>query len=226
MKYGWMNAGRPRATGWLVALAGMIVLVGCSPLKPARVDYPNTFLLEASPTNIPARNGGRVETRPLATGLNILVAMPKAHSGYDTSRMAYLRQPHELEYFAKNQWVDAPARMLWPILAQAVERTGRFSAVVQSPGTVNIDQRLDTELIRLHQDFTRQPSVLRMSLRAQLIDTASRRVLATREFDISETADADDPYGGVQAANRAVARLARDIADFVASSPGAINPTR
>jgi hypothetical protein len=69
------------------------------------------------------------------------------------------------------------------------------------------DLRLDTEILRLQQDFTSQPSRVRFTLRAYVVDNTTRRVLASRVFDESVAAATDDPYGGILAANRAVQRI-------------------
>jgi cholesterol transport system auxiliary component len=111
--------------------------------------------------------------------------------------------------------------MLAPLLAQALEQSGGFRAVVQSPSLATAQLRLDTELVRLQQDFSARPSRVQLTLRAQLIDTDTRRVLAAAEFDESEAAPTDDPYGGVIAANRALARLLERVAAFCADAAAA-----
>jgi cholesterol transport system auxiliary component len=62
---------------------------------------------------------------------------------------------------------------------------------------------------------------VRFTLRAQLIDVDARRVLASAEFDETEAAPSDDPYGGVLAANRALGRLLERLAAFCAVAPTA-----
>ncbi|MCL5668620.1 MAG: ABC-type transport auxiliary lipoprotein family protein [Gammaproteobacteria bacterium] len=146
--------------------------------------------------------------------LVLAVSTPRARPGFDTPRMAYLRQPHELDYFKANRWADTPARMLGPLLAQALEQTGSFRAVVQTPSAVPADIRLDTELIRLQHDFSTEPSQIQLTLRAQLIDVRSKRVLAVKLFDETEDAASGNPYGGVTAANRALQRVLAQLADF------------
>ncbi|OGS93526.1 MAG: hypothetical protein A3K04_03830 [Gallionellales bacterium RBG_16_56_9] len=140
--------------------------------------------------------------------------MPRARPGFDTPQMVYLRQPNELDYFVTNRWADTPSRMLGPLLAQALEQTGSFRAIVQTPGVVPADIRLDTELIRLQHDFGTQPSRVQLTLRAQLIDVGGKRVLAVKLFDEAENATSDDAYGGVIAANRVLQRVLGQLADF------------
>lgn len=144
----------------------------------------------------------------------LVVTMPRAHGGYDTPRMAYMQQAYGLRYYTLSRWADTPARMLAPLLAEAVQETGRFQAVYAVPGSIAANLRLDSELVQLHQDFTRQPSAVHLALRAQVVDVRKGRVIATRQFDVVVTADTDDAYGGVIAANRAVGQLLTELAQF------------
>jgi cholesterol transport system auxiliary component len=190
-------------------LAAAALLASCSVLQPPPPDAAHAYLLE------PVLAAGAPRMKH---GLVVAVSAPRALSGYDTPRMAYTERPHTLEYFAKNRWVDAPARMLAPLLAQALERSGGFSAVVTAPGAAAAQLRLDTELVRLLQDFDSRPSRIRIALRAQLLEVGERRVLASAEFEETENAPSDDPNGGVIAANRALARLLGRVAEFCASA--------
>jgi len=155
-------------------------------------------------------------TKPAQIKHDIVLAVsePQTRPGFDTPQMAYVQQPHELNYFVTSRWADSPARMLEPLLVQAMEQTGSFRAVVQRPGAVPADIRLDTELIRLQQDFVTRPSRVQLTLRAQLIDVRGQKVLAVKQFDESENAAKDNAYGGVTAANRAVQRMLDQLADF------------
>ena len=144
----------------------------------------------------------------------LLVTIPRAHGGYDTAGIAYMQQAYGLRYYTRSRWADTPARMLAPLVADAMQATGRFQALYTTPGSIAADMRLDMELIRFHQDFTRQPSEMHITLRALLIDLQENKVIASQQFDLSEPAEADDAYGGVVAANRAVGRLLDDLTRF------------
>lgn len=180
-----------------------MLLNGCTGLSPPKVENTHLYMLEA---RVPTQAGQIKRDWVLA------VSMPRAWPGFDTPRMVYLRQPHELNYFVVNRWTDTPARMLWPLLVQALEPG--FRAAVQSPGAVQGDIRLDIELVRLQQDFSTQPSKIQFTLRAQLIDMADQRVLAVKLFDETENAVSDDAYGGVIAANRVLQRVLDKLLDF------------
>lgn len=192
--------------------AAIALLAACAAVQPPEADRANTYVLDAM-----SAAGAPRPRRDLV----LEVSAPRARSGFDTPMMAYTQRPNALEYFAKNRWADTPARMLAPLLAQALERSGGFRAVVLAPSSANAELRLDTELVRLQQDFSARPSRVQFTLRAQLIDLGTRRVLAAAEFDETEPAPSDDPYGGVIAANRALARLLGWLADFCAEASSA-----
>jgi len=196
-----------RATAGLAAVA---LLAACAALQPPEVEHANTYVLEAMPAAGAPRPKG---------DLVLEVSAPRARPGFDTPQMAYTQRANALEYFARNRWADTPARMLAPLLAQALDHSGGFRAVVQAPSLAAANLRLETELVRLQQDFGARPSRVRLTLRAQLIDTDARRVLASAEFDETEVAPSDDAYGGVIAANRALGRLLERLAKFCAETP-------
>lgn len=201
-----MNPDNLKRVSYRLLLAAATLLAGCTGLQAPHMESPSNYLLEAKSSTLPATQTRR--------DLAIAVSMPRARPGFDTQRMAYVRQPHELEYFATHQWIDTPSHMLAPLLAQALEQSAGFISVVQSPGAVAADVRLDTELVRLQQNFGTQPSRVNLTLRAQLIDVRSKRVLAAKQFDETENAAEDNAYGGVTAANRALQRILEQLTEF------------
>jgi cholesterol transport system auxiliary component len=196
---------------FLYLVAAAWLLSACSLLpKPEPVSI-NQYLLEYSPGQQAAR-----QTR--ADAPVILVSVPRAHGGYDSPRIAYMKEDYGLRYYTRSRWADTPARMLAPLLADAIQSTGQFQALYATSGSVSADMRLDTELIRFHQDFRTLPSEMHITLRAQLIDLASGEVLATLLVDRSMAADTDDAFGGVVAANRLLGQLLDELAQFCVSN--------
>jgi cholesterol transport system auxiliary component len=193
------------------ALALTLLIGACAALQPTRVENPNLHLLEA-----------RAVTRvtPEKRNLVVEVGTPRAWPGFDTPQMAYVQKPYELDYFANNRWADSPAQMIGPLLARALEQTGSFRAVVQPPTVVPADLRVNSELIRLQQNFAARPSRVELSLRIQLVDVHGKRVVATRTFEETENAPSDDAYGGVTAANAALQRLLGQAVDFCIAESG------
>jgi cholesterol transport system auxiliary component len=185
-----------------LALPGLAGLGGCSAsLLPKPPPAAARYTLDgsaATPSTAPAA---------AADAPVLLVALPSAAPGYDSTRMLYQRQPQQLEAFAFHEWVEPPARLLAPLIVQALQATGAFRAVLLAPTSGSGGLRLETEVVRLQQDFSAQPSAVRLTLRAALIDTATRRVVAAQDFDASVPAARDDPVAGVAAAQQATQQV-------------------
>jgi cholesterol transport system auxiliary component len=195
-----------RKNAWALAVLVLIAFGGgCGGLQQPQVDAVTLHVLAAKPLQRAVK---------LQRDAVIEVAPPRAWPGFDTPQMVYVRQPYELDYFAANRWADTPAHMLGPLLARGLEQAGSFRAVVQAPSTVAVDFRLDTEIIRLQQDFAAHPSRVEFTLRVQLTDVRAKRILASRVFQEVENVPSEDPAGGVIAANAALQRMLEQIADF------------
>jgi cholesterol transport system auxiliary component len=186
---------------FIAALSG---LGGCAPQQVV-----NTYVLDARVNEHPLPSSGSPNSV-------LLVAEPRADAGFDTPRIAYTKVPFALEYYTQSTWVDTPARMLVPLLVDALERSKGFDVVLPMPTSVDGDLRLETTLIQLQQEFQPQPpSRVRLLLRVKLIDIPTNHVLGTQLFEVVETAPSEDAYGAVQAANKAVQRVLGEIQDFV-----------
>jgi len=209
--------------------AGLLVLAiavsACSgTLLPKPPPPPARFTLDgprSGPPQAPTRAAG-----PMTAVLAVAVALPRAAPGYDSHRMLYQQRPLELEAFAFHEWVETPAQMLAPLLVRALQDSGAFRVVLLAPSSALAGWRLETELLRLHQDFTARPSQLRLGLRAVLLDVASRQVVAWREFEFTVAAADDGPVAGVQAAHQATVQLTQAVAAFCAEQAAAARPAR
>lgn len=203
---GWRSAGK-----YCMACASFLLIGGCSSLLPAPTPTSSFYSLDDA---LPAP---AVRAPSAADAPTVIVIPPRAAAGFDRPRMVYVKQPHRIEYFAQNQWVEAPQRMLAPLIVATLDRSGRFRAVLQSPSVAAGQIRLDTEIIRLQHEFMTTPSQVRFTLRAHVLDDATRGMLGSREFEAVVVAPSGDPYGGVIAANQAVAKVLAELAEFCAA---------
>jgi cholesterol transport system auxiliary component len=185
-------------------LAWPLLVGGCSVLPASRQEPVTLHVLLPD---------GRQAVAPRRATV-IDVATPRAAAGFDTAQMAYVERRYALGYFATHRWVDTPSRMLAPLLVDALEQTTAFAAVVTPASGIAADVRLDTEVLRLQQDFTTRPSRAEVALRAQLTHLRTRRVMATRLFEEEERAATDDPDGGVLALNAALRRILARLVAF------------
>ena len=203
-----MQKNLPARWCWLGA-AGLSLLLacGCAALRPSTEPPATFYSLDSAPTGAQAVSQAPATAR--AEGFTLVVHPPRAAAGFDSQRIIYVRQAHRLEYYAHNEWIDTPARMLAPLIVAAIERSGAFRAVLLTPSTAAGDLRLETEVMRLQHEFLGRPSRVHFTLRANLVYNATRRVIASREFDAAAVSASEGPYGGVVAASRGGAKRAR-----------------
>lgn len=185
-------------TAWCILL-----LSGCSLFssKPAQ----KTYVLSALPTSIPTK-----KTR----AINLMVMTPETTAAYQTTQMAYNIKPYEIAYFSLNRWVEPPAQMLQPLIVQTLQNTHHFHAIVTAPFMGHYQYALNTEILKLQQNFLYSPIQYELKLRIQLINMKTNQVIGTREISICEPVPQATPYGGVIAANCATAQALKLIAAF------------
>jgi cholesterol transport system auxiliary component len=219
-------------------VGGVVVasLAGCGSLIPAAEPQPAFYTLDrALPPRAAAASADRLDTSALPL---LVVNLPHAAAGFDSAKIIYFRRAHQLEYYAHSEWVDTPARMLAPLLVAALApfaqapatragdqpAIGWFSAVVAAPTAVAADLTLETDLLRLQQDFGTQPSRVRFTVRVHLIDSATRQVLASREYDRTADSASEDAAGGVDAAHRVVDQVLAEVARWCSAAAAQWRP--
>ncbi|MCX7124829.1 MAG: ABC-type transport auxiliary lipoprotein family protein, partial [Gammaproteobacteria bacterium] len=150
----------------------------------------------------------------------LLVTTPIASPGYVSSRMIYVMIPYQLRSFSNHAWIAPPADLLLPLIANRLRANHYFKAVVTTPfsGAANIE--LNTQLLTLQQEFLQPQSVVRLTMEATLLDTASGHVIASHVFTAVVSAPGNNPYSGVLATNQAAHNVVSQIAKFVVNSVG------
>jgi cholesterol transport system auxiliary component len=208
-----MNGRRLALQGALAAWS--VMMAGCSASlwpkpAPARLRYAldDAAQVEA-PQPLWAPSAG-----PSAPVL--VVALPRPLPGHEGSLMLYQRHPQELEAYTESEWVAPPAHMLAPLLVRALQQTGAYSAVLLAPSGLAGAQRLECEFVALQQLFGSGPSLVRLSLRAMILESATLQVRAWQDFEQSVAAATDDAAGGAAAATLAAHQLSKALAAWCA----------
>jgi cholesterol transport system auxiliary component len=144
----------------------------------------------------------------------LMVTTSTSTAWLNTSQMVYELQPNQINYFAENQWAAPPAQLLQPILTHALQQSGLYKAVVAAPFAGMVSQRLDVNLLQMQQLFWQRPSIYLMTLQLQLINMMTDQPVAAKRLTIKIPAPADNPQGGVSAANIAVQQLLPQMVNF------------
>lgn len=177
----------------------------CSVFSPVKSEPVNTYMLTLNSAPQVKKN---------AHGPTLLVTTPQSSAVYNTAQMAYSTHPYAIAYYSKNQWADAPAQMLQPLMVQALQKSKRFKEVLSPSDLGHFDYVLNSELLTIQQNFYGGSSQEQIVLRAQLVSAATNQVIAMKDFSVTEPA-APNPYGGVVAANKGVEQMLAQLRKFV-----------
>lgn len=194
---------RPSRLARLLTLMLAGLLAGCSVItksEPVRL-----FTLPA-PT-LPAA----VEA-PLA--LTLRVDTPGAGAPLDGRRLLIKTSPGEFQAYAGARWRDDAPRLLRDHLIEALRRDGRLAAVIDEASRAQSDAALTGHLGAFHVRYRAGRPEVVVRLDAQLLDEASREVLASRRLEAVVASDGDSLDAVVAAFARAADQLAVAVVDW------------
>jgi len=183
----------------------LILLSACSMFSPVNTGPTNTYMLNISPQPATKKPIGHI---------NVVVPQPTTSPIYNTTDIAYTTHPYQIAYLAKSAWAETPPQMLQPLIIDTLQKTHYFYSVGSPTEISQYRYILNTQIIKLEQDFSYLPNTVRLVLRAQIIDASTSQILATKEFAASEMIQQNNTYAGIQAANRATARVLKQLANF------------
>lgn len=188
----------------ILAATALALLAGCSVLPPASIQAKKAMLSKL-PGDVPQGQ---------ARAATLMVFAPETRPIYDTTQMAYMAKPYQIDFFSQHEWGETPSQMLHPLLVKMLESTHAFAAVLIPSSQGRYRYALRTEIAELVQDFNAEPAELKLTLRLQLSD-ASGAPMASKEIALREPMRQTTPEAGVDAANDAVSKALREIAAFV-----------
>jgi cholesterol transport system auxiliary component len=213
MSMGRLPIGRRLlASGALLTLAGCASILGLTPPgKLYRLTPPRDF-----PAGLPH------------VGTALLIDLPQAQAGIDTSRIALSRSPLSLDYFADADWTDRLPELIQSLLLAAFENSGGVIAIDRNAGGVRADYLLRTEIRHFEAvyDGTNGPPRVWVEITARLVSVPQRAIIAEARFEQHVPASANDVPAIVAAFNAANDAVVRDIVEWTLANPALSRPRR
>ena len=193
----------PRA---LCAFCALLLAAACSVLpSPEPIDV---YLLPA--TTVPVAEGP-----PRAWSLRI--ARPDASGQLLGPRILVMPEPNRVSVYKGASWHEPAAVLVRNRLFDAFRTDGRVSALSTEEMRTFADFELASELSAFHSEYRQDDAlpdaVIRLDVR--LIDTSSRRIVASRAFEARERATDRSIKTVVAAFGRATDRLVTDLTAWV-----------
>ena len=182
----------------LAIISLLVLLAGC--VGQANVPPVQYYVLGNGYEAANARRASQSNARVL------LVNPTTVSAFYDTQRLVYSRAEGQRAYYQFAAWTERPGRAFSELLAR------RLGAPSTTSG-VKGDVVLHTRLHEVYHDAA--SSTVKIDVSAELVDTAGRVIGERRRFLRSVATSAENAAAAVEAANRAVAEVLDEIADWV-----------
>lgn len=192
-------------TVMLLALAGCSGLLGSGgPAHLYRITPKSSY-----PPDLPRRS------------VQLLIDVPLAPAGLDTSRIALTRSPISIDYFADSEWTERAPLLIQTALLQSFENSRAITAI-------------DRESVSLRADFILRPEIRHfeavydspngapevwVSINVRLINPSDRDVVAQSAFERRQRASANDLPSIAAAFDEAVGAVMRDIVVWTLTNP-------
>ncbi len=158
-------------------------------------------------------------------GLVIAVEPLSADDAYQDERIVYRTGPYRLDYYEYHRWSAAPGVLVAGYLERALERTGRFRAVVRELSP-DADVVLGGRVVAIEEvDESPTRWIGRIAVELRLEDARTGAVLWVRELAETEPLAVQSPEGLARALSAAMARIAaRAISEIVAEAATRARP--
>ncbi|MGH7030420.1 MAG: ABC-type transport auxiliary lipoprotein family protein [Stellaceae bacterium] len=190
-------ARRSLAGAAVMALAGCASLLGVSP--PGRL-YRLTAA-GAYPANLP-----RVSAQ-------LLIDLPQAPAGIDTTRIALSRSPLSLDYYADAEWTDRVPALVQTALMASFENSRAMTAIDRESSGLRPDFILETEIRHFEAVYDQSATAPTawVAVIARLVAMPRRKIVAQTAFERRVPAAANTIPDTIAAINQAAGAVIRDI---------------
>lgn len=198
---------------WLLralAAAPVAAAAACGSLVPGPGPAPDLYRLK-SKINFPAdmpHVDWRLEVPPLS-----------APAALDTTRIALLHNPEQVEYYAHSNWVDRAPLLVQAAIIEAFETSERILSVGRDSADMRPDYVLNTDLRDFQAEYFMGPyPEVHVGIIVKLVSMRSRSVVAVKRFDQGARAPADRVADIVGAFNSAVDQALAEIVPWTLAS--------
>ena len=182
-----------------VVLASLLFIAGCGS-APYKTQY--TFNSDVISSIQPS-----TKQKPYS----ITVSDVKSFGTGANKDMTYTRNANVIEAYTKSAWVEPPIYLMKVALADALIASNAYQDVLMAPTSIQSPYKVDATIQKMQQRFVDGQSTIDLSLMVRLVNSTTHQLVFSKIYLTTETATSQDAAGGVEAYNRALARLLPNI---------------
>ncbi|WP_119461787.1 ABC-type transport auxiliary lipoprotein family protein [Rhodospirillaceae bacterium SYSU D60014] len=153
----------------------------------------------------------------------LVVELPNAAAGLDTSRVALSRSPYTIEYYSNATWTDNAPAMIQTLLIESFESTRSIVAVGREVIGLRPDFILQTDLREFQAVYEENAAVPTVWVRmnAKLVEMPERRIIASQTFERRVAASGRSFENVIEAFDTALGGVIKQIVLFTLTTPPA-----
>jgi len=153
--------------------------------------------------------------------LQLLVDVPLAPAGLDTSRIALTRSAVSIDYFADSEWTERAPLLVQTALLGSFENSKAINAIGRESVGLRADFILRAELRHFEAvyDSPNEAPEIWVAISVRLINPASRDIVAQTSFERRERASANDMQSIVLAFDEALGGVMKEIVVWTVTNP-------
>jgi cholesterol transport system auxiliary component len=152
------------------------------------------------------------------------VNKPYSSQLLDSTRIAVLPPGDQISAYQGVRWSDRAPLLLRDRLIDAFLDDGRLKAVSSDESRLQADLELDGDLRVFRSEYQNGRPAARILFEARLVQNGSLRILASRRFEVSQTASDTSVPAVVNAFGKASDQLAREVLEWTLKQGQAAQP--
>jgi cholesterol transport system auxiliary component len=197
---------RRAALRLFVTLPAAVALAACESFLPGKGPPPRLYRLtpkSSFPTDLPT------------VGWQLVVEVPFAPAGLNTTRIGLMHSQTQLEYYARSTWTDRAPLMVQTLMVESFENSGRIVAVGRESIGLRSDFVLKTELREFQAEyFYGGTPQVRVRVTAKLVRMPERAIVASTEIDHRADASDDRMEDIIAAFDDALGKVLRKLVEW------------
>jgi cholesterol transport system auxiliary component len=194
------HARRPLLTLGLLSL-----LSACSILPKGEPS--NVYLLPSAPAT--------AASNATSVSWSLRVAKPQAIMALDSPRIAVVPEGSVISNYKGARWSDNGPVLLRNRLLDGFQADGRIHALSSDDAQLQADLVLVSDLRAFQGEYLNGQVQVVVRLDVQLVDSASRKILAARRFDVQQAASSEQVADVVRAFGQASNSLSAQLVPWV-----------
>ncbi len=199
--------GRRRLLRAMAALPAIALVPGCELPVPGQGPPPDLYLLSPKSTfreDLPQANW------------QLIVEPPTANASLNSTRIALLRTPTKIDYYARSNWGDRAPLMVQTLILESFENTGKIVSIGKESVGLRADFILKTDLREMQTIYYEGgPPKAWVGINAKLVIMPRRSIVANALFQHRVQAKADSMPDIIEAFDEALNKVLRRLVEWV-----------